>query len=250
MGWVRNVTTSTLAFDIVQFFLLLNYCLLPCILGKASFDSKVKHFFSNYLVGRKTQYYWNNFSSSFFNVDVGVGQGSAFSPILSFLYLAPILYILENHLKFFKIPVSILSFVDDGLFIAQSKSLSISNSLLFCSYNIVSILLKKFSIIMEHTKTEVFHFSRLNRIFDLPLLDLSILGSPILYPRETWKYLGFIFDRKLSFHQHVNFYVNKAILTVKCMKILGNSVCGLIPHQKWLLYKSCVLSIALYGFQL
>jgi len=37
---------------------------------------------------------------------------------------------------------------------------------------------------------------------------------------------------------------------VKCMKILGNSVRGLNPHQKKLLYRSCILLIVLYGFQL
>jgi len=47
-----------------------------------------------------------------------VGQGSALSPILSVLYLAPIFHILEKHLKILKILVSILSFVDDGLLVA------------------------------------------------------------------------------------------------------------------------------------
>ena len=97
---------------------------------------------------------------------------------------------------------------------------------------------------------EVFYFFRLNGIFDLSPLDLSILGGPILYSRETWKYLGFIFDRKLLFCQHVNFYVNKAISMVKCMKILGNSVCSLISYQKQLLFRTFVLPIALYSFQL
>ena len=222
--------------------------MLPHILEKADFNSKVVCFFSNYLVGRKTWYFWNSFSSPFFNVDVGVRQDSALSLILSTIYLALILHILENYLKLLKIPISTLSFVDDSLFIVQSKSISISNSLLFCSYNIISILLKKFRLIMEHAKTEVFHFSRLNGVFNPPLLNLSTLGSPILYPKEIWKYLEFIFDRKLSFCQHIDFYANKAISTVKCMKILSNSVCRLIPNQKQLLYRSCVLSIALYSF--
>jgi len=34
------------------------------------------------------------------------------------------------------------------------------------------------------------------------------------------------------------------------MKILGNLTCGLISDQKCLLYRSCILPIALYGFQL
>jgi len=34
------------------------------------------------------------------------------------------------------------------------------------------------------------------------------------------------------------------------MKILGNSVHSLAPQQEHLLYRSCILSIALYEFQL
>jgi len=248
MGWIRNFMTSTLVFNIAQFFLSLNHYLLPHILGKVGFDSKVKHFFLNYLIIRKTWYYWNNFSSPFFNVDVGVEQDSALSPILSTLYLALILHILKNCLKILKIPVSILSFIDDRLLIAQSKFFSISNLLLFCSYNIASIFLKKFRLIIEYAKTKMFHFSRSKGIFDPTPLDLSSLGSPILCPRETWKYLGFIFNRKLLFYQHVNFYANKAISIVKYMKILGKFACCLIFHQKQLLFRSCILLIALYGF--
>ena len=158
-SWVKNNTTSTLAFNIAQFFLLLNHWLLPLIFNKAGFNPKVSLFFCNYLVERKTQYFWNNFSSSFFNIDVGVGWGLALSPILSALYIAPILHILENHLKILNIPVSIL-FVDDSLLIAQNKLLTISNSLLFCSYQITSSLLKRFGLMMEYKDTEVFHFSR------------------------------------------------------------------------------------------
>ena len=42
-----------LAFDIVQFFPSLNYQILPLILLKADFDSKVLVFFQNYLIRRK-----------------------------------------------------------------------------------------------------------------------------------------------------------------------------------------------------
>jgi len=37
-GWVKNLITSTLAFDITQFFPSLNYQLLPLILDKAGLD--------------------------------------------------------------------------------------------------------------------------------------------------------------------------------------------------------------------
>ena len=50
-------------------------------------------------------------------VNVGVDQGSALSPILSTLYLSPLIYILEKRIKNLNLPISILSFVDNGLFI-------------------------------------------------------------------------------------------------------------------------------------
>ena len=207
-------------------------------------------FFANYLVKRRTNYLWNDFSSPMFEVNVGVGQGSTLFPILSTLYLSLFLYILENRLKNLQIPISILSFVDNGLFIAQNKSLDISNSHLFCSYNVLSKLLDSFGLVIKHSKTEIFHFSRSQGFFNPPLLNLSLLGGPILRPKDTWKYLGFIFDRKLTFHKHINYYANKVISIVKCMKLLGNLSWGINPLQKHLLYRCCVLPIAFYGFQL
>jgi len=118
-------------------------------------------FFQNYLIGRRTKYLWNSFSFSFFDIDVGVGQGSTLFPILSALYLAPILYIFEKRIKILKILISILSVIDDGLFISQNKSLVVLNTNIFCSYNVISSLLRKFRLIIEHRKTEVFYFSRL-----------------------------------------------------------------------------------------
>ena len=207
-------------------------------------------FFANYLVRRKTNYLWNDFSSPVFDVNVRVGQGSALSPILSSLYLSPFLYILEKRLKILKIPISILSFVDDRLIIAQNNSFNISNSHLFCSYNILSKLLNSFGLIIEHSKTEIFHFSRSQGIFNPLSLNLSPLGGLILRSKDSWKYLGFIFDCKLSFHKHIDYYANKAISTVKYMKLLENSSRGISPLQKQLLYRCCVLPIALYRFQL
>jgi len=111
-------------------------------------------------------------------------------------------------------------------------------------------LLERFSLIVEHSKTEAFHFNRLQGSFNLLPLNLSSIGGSILKPKSMWKYLGFIFNRKLSFHQHINFYANKAMPMVKCIKILGNFSWGINLIQKCLLYRCCILPITLYRFQL
>ena len=220
------------------------------ILDKVGFDSKISLFFQDYLIGIKTKYLLNNFSSSHFNVDIGVRQGSSLSPILSALYLSPIFHILEKILKNLKIPIFIISFVDSRLSVSQDKSFVVSNSHLFYSYYIMFSLLEQVRLVIKYGKTEVFHFSGLHGVFNSPPLDLTTLKGLILHSKETWYYLGFIFNRKLTFRQHINFYVNKTISTIKYMKMLENSSRGLIFTQKYLLYRTCVLSIILYSFLL
>jgi hypothetical protein len=63
----------------------------------------------------------------------------------------------------------------------------------------------------------------------------------------VWYYLGFFFDWTLSFKEHVQFYSTK---TVRAMGMLGNSVQGLTPQNKWLLYHLCVMSITTYKCKL
>ena len=183
-GWVKNKTTSTLAFDIAQFFPFLNHHLLTLILGKVVF------FFADYLIKRKTNYTWNDISSPSFEVNIGVGQRSTLSFILLALYLSPFLYILEKHLKNLNISISIISFMDDGLIISQNKLIDISNSHLFYSYNVLTKLLDKFNLIIEYLKTEIFHFNRSHGFFNPPPLDLSTIRGPTLHPRDSWKYLS------------------------------------------------------------
>jgi len=230
--------------------ILLNHQLLPLILNKAGFHFKVSLFFQDYLIGRKTKYYWNNFSFHHFNVDIGIRQGSALSSILLTLYLSPIFCIFKKRLKNLNIPISIIFFINNRLFISQDKSLIVSNSYLFCSYHIMFSFFEQFGFVIEHGKIEFFHFSRLYEAFNLLLLNLTTQKGPILYPKEIWYCLRFIFNRKLTFQQHINFYTYKAILTIKYMKMLVNSLRELIPNQKCLLYRTCILPIILYSFSL
>ena len=143
-----------MTFDIAQFFPLLNHILLLIILDKAGFNSRISSLFSNYSIDRRTQYIWNNFISSSFRADVGVGQNSTLSSILFAFYIALIFYIFEKRTKnpLYNILVSTLSFMDDGFFIHT----------------------------IEYTKSEVFYFSRMTKNFNSSPLNLGLLGDPLL----------------------------------------------------------------------
>ena len=113
----------------------------------------------------------------------------------------------------------------------------------------MSKILSNTGLVMEHSKSEVFHFTRSWHLPNPPL-DLTSVGDPILTPKPIWRYLGFYFDHKLTFHYHVYYYTTKCISILNAMKLLGNSLCSILSTQKQSLYRTYVLSIALYGFQL
>jgi len=151
-----------LAFNIAQFFSLLNHILLLMILDKTGFNLRISSFFTNYLTDRRTQYVWNNFASSSFREDVGIEQDSVFSHILSALYIALIFHIFGKRTKniLYNIPIFTLSFMDNSLFISQEKSFEKLNVNIFCSYSIIFSLFEQFGLTI---KPEIFYFSRVTK---------------------------------------------------------------------------------------
>jgi len=47
---------------------------------------------------------------------------------------------------------------------------------------------------------------------------------------QTIKKLSNIWNRKLMFHQHINFYTDKVLFIVKNIKMLGNSTWNLLLY--------------------
>ncbi|KXN92769.1 hypothetical protein AN958_03580 [Leucoagaricus sp. SymC.cos] len=112
------------------------------------------------------------------------------------------------------------------------------------------VLFVAFGLVLEHDKSELFHFLH-QKGDDNPPIDLGYaqyMGDTPLCPKLFWRYLGFYFDRQLTFREHVWYYSTKAISTVHAMGMLGNSLRGLSLKQKHLLYRLYVMPIATYSF--
>ncbi len=147
---------------------------------------------------------------------------------------------------------TLLSYVDDGTIITQSRHLGINMTVLKSAYGVIFDFFTRAGLTLEHSKTELFHFSRA-RNETLPSVDLGyapFTGTTPLTPKLYWRYLGFYFDRQLKFHEHVRYYSTKALTSVMAMGMLGNSARGLQAKERRTLYRSCVLPIATYGHHL
>jgi hypothetical protein len=257
-GWAHKKATSVLAFDIAQFFPSLNHNVLSEIIKHFGFSSKVVSFFSDYLTKRKRKYTIKGEISPFYDSDVGVGQGSVLSPILSALYIAPVFHLLdkwntdEDESMYHLSLTSFLSFVDDGLLVATGDNVLDIQTSLKEAYAQITSIFTDFGLVMEHTKTELFNFVESACYYNSlnPKLDLGFApftGDTPVTPKRIWQYLGIFYDHNLTFCEHVKHYATKSISTVCSMKILGNSSHGLTPKQKRTLYVSCVQPIATYG---
>ena len=242
-GWREGLHTSCVALDVAQFFPSINHDMLIALLRKQGFSPIYLRFFESYLPNRRTTLSWNGTTSDPFVVNIGAGQGSALSPIISGLYVAAILHLLD--------PVgqrndwdSLMFYVDDGLLITSSVSLAHNCAVLTDKYRHISDSLARLGLVIEHDKTELIHFPRKGSNYRLPPISLA---GRVIEPLQTWRYLGFFFDPKLSFKEHIRFYATRALSTVKCALRLGNSIRGLSPLQRRTLYKSCVVPLLTYG---
>ncbi|PPQ93735.1 hypothetical protein CVT25_013038 [Psilocybe cyanescens] len=122
--------------------------------------------------------------------------------------------------------------LDDGTLVVQSKSLLDNCEALKRAYGVIFELFKKFGLTLEHNKSEVFHFdcshSKDNHPVDLGYAPYT--GVTPLKPKLYWRYLGFYFDCKLTFTEHVRYYSTKALSTVKAMKMLAAHCKGALHH--------------------
>jgi len=115
--------------------------------------------------------------------------GSGLSPVLLGLYIGPVmqLFSFEPILK----EVRLLSYVDDGTILTQSTHLVQNLPKLKAAYGVTFRLLMALGLVLEHDKSEVFHFSWL-RGESHPPIDLGFApytGDTPLGPKlycGTW----------------------------------------------------------------
>ena len=288
--WKKGQDSTAVLLDVAQFFPSINQTLLAKILRKQGFHHTLCTYFEDYLVNRNTAFIFNNQTLPEQPFSVGVGQGSALSPILSGLYIAPAIHAASP--LFHTIPLGthtiqqpitpvkgethanevIQFFVDDGLILVGANlppeetkadpqmQLCINTILIKHIYLSLLNQLHRLGLSAETDKLELMHF-RQRRKKDTGWSTTEPLGPSlhikgeqgeklVIKAKTSMRYLGFYFDPKLSFREHIRFYTTKGMSVVATLSALGNSVRGLSPQDKRRIYISNVIPLMTYGAQL
>ena len=204
---------------------------------KIGLKGNLPKFISNFLSNRCFRVKVGSSFSNVYEQEQGVPQGSILSPTLFNIKINNIIKCLDDD-------VNCSLYVDDFLICYRSKDMKTIETKLQNNLNKIEKWTVENGFKFSMTKTNCVHFCQEHRLHLDPALKLYNNPIPIV---DQAKFLGVIFDKKLSFIPHIN------TLKVKCQKALN--VLKLLSHSDWggdkksllNLYRSLIRSKLDYG---
>ncbi|KAJ3540577.1 hypothetical protein NMY22_g4233 [Coprinellus aureogranulatus] len=111
----------------------------------------------------------------------GFHQVRALSPVLSALVVAPIMKLYQ--IKEVGLGITLITFVDNSTIAAQTDSIEMNCCMLYHVYTFIHALFTAAGLVLEHDKSEVFHFTRAHSSADRPI-DLGFAPHTGNTPRS------------------------------------------------------------------
>ena len=206
-------------------------------LHNAGLRGRLPLFIEGFLKDRQFQVRLSSHYSQLFDQEMGVPQGSILSVTLFGLKINSIV-------KAISPGVECSLYVDDFLICYRSKYINIIERHIQRCLNKLSIWADTNGFKFSPSKTVCMHFCRLRKLHPEPSLTLN--GSPIPVVEET-KFLGVIFDRKLSFISHIRYLKEKCTKALNLLRVIAHTTWGADQQSLLHLYRSLIRSKLDYG---
>jgi len=194
------------------------------------------HFIKNFLHDRSFNVKTYNALSDTYQQETGVPQGSILSVTLFALRINEITQILSGDTE-----ASL--FVDDLAIYYSGRQLDLVTRHLQKDINQLVSWCNRNGFKFSSTKTTCVHFTT-KRLTSKPLLFIN--NSAIQVSSEA-KFLGIIFDSKLTFRQHINQLKAKCIKASNIIKVISHYDWGADPDTLLNIYRTLIRSRIDYG---
>ncbi|KAJ6033763.1 reverse transcriptase [Penicillium canescens] len=161
------------------------------------------------------------------------------------LYLAPLFRLGRPKTRF--------GYADDAAIPAISLSLEANCQSLSTSLQEALDWGTTEGITLAPDKYELIHFSRRKDDQDPSRIPSVVAGSVTVSEntnRPYLRWLGVLFDKKLSFKYHVGETTSKALIVANALRGLGNTVWGIKPYLMRQAVTACVLRKAYFGAEI
>ena len=206
-------------------------------LHDAGLRGRLPLFIAGFLSDRKFQVRVGGCYSKLSDQEMGVPQGSILSVTLFCLKINSIIKALSPG-------VECSLYVDDFLICYRSKHIHIIERHLQRCLNKLQDWADTNGFKFSTAKTVCMHFCRLRKLHPDPQLTLNGSLIPVV---EEVKFLGMIFDRKLSFLPHLRSLKNKCSKALNLLRVVAHTSWGADQQTLLLLYRSLIRSKLDYG---
>ena len=202
------------------------------------FRGKLPIFIKNFLANRQFQVKVGASMSDPYEQEQGVPQGSVLSPILFGIQINSITETLKNN-------VDCSLYVDDFVVCYRASSIPAIERQLQLQLNTLQRWADTNGFKFSPQKTVAVHFCKKRKHHRDP--DLYIGPNQRIPVVEEAKFLGVIFDKKLSFIPHLKYLRKKCQKAINLIKTVSGTEWGADRKSLLLLYRSLIRSKLDYG---
>ena len=142
--------------------------------------------------------------SAWFDIDIGMIQGSVLGPVLYALFVSPLFDICQ-----------LTNFADDNFCLEWNTDLELLIVNLEKKLEMITKWLRDSGLVVNESKTEICLFHKK----DQPLVNLKIENVTIK-SKKSMNVLGVIFDSKLSWNDHIAHCISKSKKALFALRLL------------------------------
>ena len=208
----KSLSTCAIFLDLAKAFDSVSHNILLQKLQRYGIRGNVYNFFQSYLSSRSQFVKINDAESSLMNIEFGVPQGSILGPLLFLIYIND----LPEATNFF-----IKLFADDTFLCSQNQNLLCLENEVNLELHKVFIWLASNKLTLNIGKSKFMFFSNKKKIKHE--LCIKINGKK-LEKCVTYKYLGVIFDKNLSWQPHIEYICGKISKACGALSKIRHSV--------------------------